>query len=87
MPTRYQPLGDYLAALSPETTTLTLTLLEIEALLGAPLPASARGRQWWVNQWSESSQARVWRRAGWRVAGHALRAVPPAVTFERLPAR
>ena len=89
-PRKYQPLAAYLAALPPETATAALSFAEIEALLGAPLPRSARTPQFWTNvrqHWGGSAQARAWRRAGWRVAGVRWEPRPPVVTFERLPSR
>ena len=44
MPSPYQPLADYFATLSPETTPVTRTFTELRAMLGRPLPASAWGR-------------------------------------------
>ena len=83
---KYQPLADYLAAQPAAVTSLTLTVAEIEVIIGAPLLVSARARQWWTNLWSES-QSRAWREAGWRVTGRAFRATPPTITFGRLPPR
>ena len=82
MPSKYQPLGDYLAALPAKATTVTLTLSQIEALLGSPLPASAWLPSWWASTAVWRPQARAWSTAGWRVAA-ALEARPWAVTFVR----
>ena len=49
MPSRYQPLAAYLAGLPPETTRVTLSFPEIEAILGEPLPPSAAIVRWWSN--------------------------------------
>ncbi len=49
---------------------LTLTFGQIEGILGAVLPASARHHQaWWANQKSGGShvQPQSWLPAGWRV--------------------
>ena len=86
---RDDPLAAHLAAQSPETDALRLSLAEIEALVGAPLPASAYGSTWWGST-ALSKQARPWLATGWRVAGTHLRATPAAVTFARVgrdPAR
>ena len=83
-PSRYQPIGDYLAALPPATTAVTLTFAEIEGLLGAPLPLRAVRAKFWANArraWYVPPQARAWHRAGWRVAG--FDPVARTVTFAR----
>jgi len=68
-PAKYQPLADYLAAQAGERVTLTFT--EIEAILGAELPATAHLRWWWGNvrtgPWS-----RAWLRVGWQVERPAV---------------
>ena len=65
-PRKYQPLVDYLAPLSAGTTSVSLTLAEIEALVGAPLPRTVATRIWWHNS---RPHWRLVRAAGWRVAG------------------
>jgi hypothetical protein len=85
-PPKYQPLSAYLAALAADEVTLTLG--EIEAILGTALPPSARASKFWANVSAgvhRSVQAQAWRRAGWRVARPDLRGGTPAVTFQRLP--
>ena len=81
-PRKYDPLADYLAALTVDEVTLTFA--EIEAIIGAPLPPSARLRTWWANT-AGSAQARAWRSAGWRMARRQLHSATPAVTFVRAP--
>ena len=81
---KYQPLADSLAALPADVARITLRLQQIEMLLGAPLPPSARSRAFWTNArsaWSGTVQARAWRRVGWRVAVFDYRAA--TVTFTR----
>ncbi len=39
---KYAPLTRYLAAQPPGVSEVTLTLPEIEAIIGAPLPSQAR---------------------------------------------
>jgi len=81
---KYQPLGDYLAAQSGAAVTLSFS--EIEAILGAPLPASAATRGFWSNRrsvWGMPTRARAWSAAGWRVGKVVLRTDRPAVTFVR----
>ena len=85
MPSPYQPLADYLAAQPPATMRITLTLPEVEAVVGSALPASAWTQMWWSNarpgHWAE---VRPWVAAGWRVSGTAMRSAPPTVTFARV---
>jgi hypothetical protein len=50
----------------------TLTFADVEAALGAPLPASARRhRPWWANDRTHT-QARAWLDAGWAVRSVSL---------------
>ena len=47
---------------------LTLTLSEIESMMGTPLPASARTRRaWWSNRSRGAVQADAWMEAGYHV--------------------
>ena len=80
-PRKYDPLATYLAALP--SAEVTLTLGEIEAIIGAPLPASAWLRTWWANTLA-FGQGRAWLSVGWRVARASMRTVPPTVTFARV---
>jgi hypothetical protein len=80
-PSRYHPLTRYLAGLTADEVTLTFA--EIEAIIGAPLPAAARVRSWWANT-RAFGQGRAWLGASWRVARASLRPVPPTVTFARV---
>jgi hypothetical protein len=86
MPSSYQPLVDYLAGRPPSTPTVTLTLPEIEQVLGRALPAGASTHAWWTAPRGWDRQPRPWLVAGWRVAGVAMRTVPPTVTFARVAA-
>jgi hypothetical protein len=81
-PSTYRPLADYLAALPAETATVTLTISEIEAIIGAPVPRAARTAPFWTNV--RVVPPPTWLRAGWWVQG--VRRVPHgerAVTFVR----
>ncbi|MVN87611.1 hypothetical protein GO986_12625 [Deinococcus sp. HMF7620] len=63
---KYLALAEYLARIQDDTTTLTFN--EIEQLLGAPLPATARGqhaRAWWANT-DTHSQGKAWLAVGWK---------------------
>jgi hypothetical protein len=68
---RYAALGRYLAAQSGARVALTLE--QVEALVGGPLPASAGGRGWWCNYGRARPHARSWLDAGWRVEEIRLR--------------
>lgn len=62
---RYEGLAKHLECVGASSTTLTLS--EIERILGADLPRSAREhRAWWAND-PHHSQARAWLEVGWRV--------------------
>jgi hypothetical protein len=72
MPISYQPLADFLAAQPPATATVTLTIAEVEALVGTPLPVSAWARTWWSTaRQGRTAGERPWVAVGWRVAGTA----------------
>lgn len=63
---KYDPLRQRLEAETAES--LSLRFSDIEALIGEPLPASARRyRPWWANELAGThSHARAWLEAGWR---------------------
>ena len=62
---KYDPLLEYLEK-QPDSGLLELSFEEIEAILGAALPDSARSmRAWWAN--GSTAQARAWQKAGWLV--------------------
>ena len=83
---KYVVLGQFLAAEPPEITTVTLPLTEIERIIDAPLPPTARLRTWWANA-DREPQGRAWLDVGWRVQGAKLWAPVPAVTFVRADSR
>ncbi|MFP4051702.1 MAG: DUF6884 domain-containing protein [Thermoplasmata archaeon] len=61
---KYEPLGEYLRDLDKDRVLLSFE--EIEDILGADLPKSARKHSaWWSN--GGHSQADAWMDAGWRV--------------------
>ena len=80
---KYQPLGDYLAAQPGDAVTVTLTLPEIERLVGQELPLSAHVPHWWMHD-AARGQGRAWLRVGWRVTHAQVRRVPSAITFARV---
>ena len=62
---KYAHLERYLSQRRDDSCSLTFS--QIEGLIGAPLPASARRHQsWWGNDRTHA-QARSWMRAGWAV--------------------
>ncbi len=64
---KYQPLLEYLRGSSQSEIILTFT--EIETLMGATLPDSARNEQrWWGNRSKGALQASAWMNAGYLVA-------------------
>jgi hypothetical protein len=64
MARRYEALTEHLRRVSAQTDTLLFP--EIESILGARLPDSARRHPaWWSNS-TQSSQSRIWRGAGFR---------------------
>lgn len=65
---KYDPLQTYLDR--HESDQCILSFAEIERILGAELPRSAREhRQWWENQVDTRNrpQANAWQSAGWDV--------------------
>ena len=62
---KYSPLQEYLRAQQGDSCVLTFS--QIEEIIGATLPASARRReQWWGND-KTHTQACSWMQAGWKV--------------------
>lgn len=62
---KYDPLYDYLSALTKKRATLSFS--SVENILGFLLPKSARAyREWWGNQ-EHGPQAQSWQLAGWHV--------------------
>ena len=63
--TKYWPLHEYLRPLAQDEP-ITLTFDEVEAIIGAFLPPSARvSRAWWAN--STTPQGQAWLETGWLV--------------------
>ena len=77
---KYQSLNTYLRQQHQDTVTLTFTA--IEAMLGIPLPPSARTqRAWWSNRSRGAVQAQAWMAAGYHVQTVDLAA--EQVTFHK----
>ena len=81
-PAKYAPLARYLAQQPAAVSEVTLTLAEIEQLLGTALPLRARGVAWWHNS-RTAFHARVWLGVGWRTQRKTLWSSQPTVTFVR----
>ena len=63
----YRPLRDVLFFSGKPVVTMTFS--EIEAVLGRPLPASARRRSaWWSNNADGHVQAEAWLQANYRTS-------------------
>lgn len=63
VPSRYQPLMDYLAAYEGDEATLTYK--EIAAMIGGRLPESAvLHTSWWTSRTNRHVQ--TWQAMGWR---------------------
>ncbi len=82
MPHWSDPLLTLLAEQPPETTTLTLTLDEVAALVGASLPRSVASRSYWRLRAPKAMGARL-RAAGWWVAQFEPRGPTATITFIR----
>ena len=64
---RYEPLTAHLKRQS--SREVSMTFAEIERLLQAPLPRSARvHRPWWSNNEAGNTAVRAWRKAGRKTA-------------------
>lgn len=62
---KYEPLHDFLKKQNREVVRLTFS--DIEKLIGAPLPPSARKhRPWWSNNPKNSVITNAWLKAGFR---------------------
>jgi hypothetical protein len=78
----YAPLATFLTNQPPERTTVTLTLAEVEQVLGRALPVGAWARGWWRGT-HDGERPRPWVAVGWQVAAVAMRIAMPTVTFAR----
>jgi len=64
----YAKLTERLREQPRDRMVLSMAFSEIELLIGASLPDSARlHRSWWSNDASTFAYARAWADAGWRV--------------------
>ncbi len=82
MPQWYDALVALLAAQSPDTTTVTLTVDELAALASGPLPASVSSRSYWHARGPNAMGQRL-RAAGWWVTQVQPRGAATTITFIR----
>jgi hypothetical protein len=78
---KYDALAAHLAAIPPETTTITLRFSEVDKIVGGLPPSARRIRQWWAND--SKPEARAWRSAGWHVAENGVDFNGETVLFAR----
>ncbi len=65
---KYLPLSRLLLSRGPEISSMEMRFTEIETVLAAVLPKSARTRkQWWSNN-PDQAQAHAWMAVGWKTA-------------------
>ncbi len=78
--TKYYPL--YIHLQQSDQNELTLSLSQIETIIGARLPASARAqRAWWSNRSDGSVQSSAWMSAGYHV--ETIDLVGEQITFRK----
>jgi hypothetical protein len=65
---KYIRLAAYLADQPAAVASLTLTVSEIEEIIGETLPPGARFPSWWRND-QHRAHSRAWLTAGWEAAG------------------
>jgi hypothetical protein len=83
---RYALLAAYFQSQPPTLDRLNLRFDEIERIIRAPLPPSARThRGWWSNNAVTISRLQRWLDAGWRVVSVNL--AEQVAAFERIPER
>lgn len=80
---KYGPLREYLRG--QNSPLLELTFIEIEQIIGHPLPPSAYVPRWWISG-TNCRRNPLWQEA-WRGAGYDAAMVPRSerVQFRRLP--
>jgi len=78
---KYEELVSHLETVPEDQTEVTLTMAEIEGLIEAALPSSARAAKgFWANR-DDYTRSQLWLAAGWRVVDANLDAA--TVTFGR----
>lgn len=83
---RYALLAIWLSKLTSKTKDITLQFDQIEAIIGGPLPPSAREhRAWWANDTVGHAQSKQWLDAGWRTS--YINLTDERVVFVRIKGR
>ena len=77
---KYIRLAAYLAGQPDDVETLTMTLGQVEDIIGARLPANARFPSWWRND-GRRMHSRAWLTAGWEV--RVMRSGDATILFNR----
>ena len=57
-------MGKYLE--EQKSALIRMTFADVEAIVGHPLPRSARHQAWWSNNPSNNAMTTVWRKAGFK---------------------
>ncbi len=65
---KYIRLAAFFAGQPSEVDRISMSVGEIEALVGQPLPGNARFPSWWRND-EHKMHSRAWLTAGWQVDG------------------
>lgn len=73
-------MAAFFAGQPAELDRLSLTVSEIEGMVGRPLPGNARFPSWWRND-AHKMHSRAWLTAGWEVED--MDADSGMVTFRR----
>lgn len=76
----YLRLASFFASQPPGVNRLSLTIDEIEEVVGEQLPPHSKFPFWWHNE-AENVHSRAWLTAGWRVA--EMIKTEKRVVFER----
>ena len=79
---RYIRLAAFFAGQAPDVNEVSLSVPEIEGLVGQPLPGNARFPSWWRND-EHKMHSRAWLTAGWKV--ERMDGETAMVTFVRSP--
>lgn len=83
---RYSALADFLQGRPGRVDQVVLSFNQIEEIIGASLPASARGhRAWWANDSVGHIQSQLWLEAGWRTT--YINLSEGRITFSRIRER
>lgn len=83
---RYAALADWLQSRPGKVDQVILTFNQIEEIVGADLPTSARShRAWWANDSVGHTQSQLWLEAGWRTT--YINLSEGRITFSRIRER